>query len=128
VPWAEETETARRQGRKAVVGAAEVEEAGGSRLARLLTAAAAEARAAGAAWRHGTAEDTGRRRPEGRRRCVDLWRRGKLAPGGAGVDLGEEARSNGGARNREEAAARALIGPGRVGDASARCRKLKIFF
>ena len=77
---------ARRQGRKAAVGAAEVEEAGGSRLARLLTAAAAEARAAGAAWRHGTAEDTGRRR------CVDLWRRGKLAPGGAGVDLGEERR------------------------------------
>ena len=80
------------------------------------------------AWRHGTAEDTGRRRPEGRRRRVDLWRRGKLAPGGAGIDLGEEARSDGGARNREEVAARALIGPGRVGDASARCRKLKIFF
>jgi len=53
VPWAEETETARRHGRKAAVGAAEVEEAGGSRLARLLTVAAAEARAAGAAWRHG---------------------------------------------------------------------------
>ena len=52
-PWVEETETARRQGRKAAVGAAEVEEAGGSRLARLLTAAASEPRAAGAAWRHG---------------------------------------------------------------------------
>ena len=50
-PWAEETEMVRRQGQKAAVGVAEVEEAGGSRLARL-TAAAAEARTAGAAWRH----------------------------------------------------------------------------
>jgi hypothetical protein len=71
----------------------------------------------------GTAEDTGRRRPEERRRRVDLWRRGKLAPGGAGIDLGEEARSDGGVRNREEAVARVLIGPGCVGDASAMRRR-----